>query len=173
MAEAPSFCLRLCARRADPSRLCHILRPAGPYARRPAGRAAGWLGHAPLPGRTAVAACHPRGRHNRRRSICPAAPRHAGGRGRPCSRRTAASPSTAAAGSPGSGSRLRACRKSLAEFASADAKKPPIIFSGGMYGGENTARLANVRRARLRRALRALQRAAAPFKREPSETGLV
>jgi len=48
-----------------------------------------------------------------------------------------------------------------------------IIFSGGVYVGENTARLANVRRARLRRALRALQRAAAPFKREPSETGLV
>ena len=64
-------------------------------------------------------------------------------------------------------------KKSLAEFALASAKKMEIIFSGGVYVGENTARLANVRRARLRRALRALQRAAAPFKREPSETGLV
>ena len=48
-----------------------------------------------------------------------------------------------------------------------------IIFSGGVYVGENTARLANVRRVRRMRALRALQRAATPFKREPSETGLV
>ena len=63
------------------------------------------------------------------------------------------------------------CRKSLAEFAPAGAKKMEIIFSGGVYVGENTARLANVRRARC--ALRALPRAAAPFKREPSETGLV
>ena len=63
------------------------------------------------------------------------------------------------------------CAKSLAEFALASAKKMEIIFSGDVYVGENTARLANVRRAR--RARRALQRAAAPFKREPSETGLV
>ena len=40
------------------------------------------------------------------------------------------------------------CRKSLAEFAPAGAKKMEIIFSGGVYVGENTARLANVRRAR-------------------------
>ena len=39
------------------------------------------------------------------------------------------------------------CRKSLAEFAPAGAKKLEIIFSGGVYVGENTARLANVRRA--------------------------
>jgi len=39
------------------------------------------------------------------------------------------------------------CRKSLAEFAPAGAKKMEIIFSGGVYVGENTARLANVRRA--------------------------
>ena len=39
------------------------------------------------------------------------------------------------------------CRKSLAEFALASAKKVGIIFSGGVYVGENTARLANVRRA--------------------------
>ena len=38
------------------------------------------------------------------------------------------------------------CRKSLAEFAPAGAKKMEIIFSGGVYVGENTARLANVRR---------------------------
>ena len=68
---------------------------------------------------------------------------------------------------------VRLPNKSLAEFALASAKKVEIIFSGGVYVGENTARLANVRRARRRRALRALQRAAAPFKREPSETGLV
>ena len=66
---------------------------------------------------------------------------------------------------------VRLPNKSLAEFALASAKKMEIIFSGGVYVGENTARLANVRRAR--RALRALPRAAAPFKREPSETGLV
>ena len=39
------------------------------------------------------------------------------------------------------------CQKSLAEFALASAKKVEIIFSGGVYVGENTARLANVRRA--------------------------
>ena len=50
---------------------------------------------------------------------------------------------------------------SLAEFALASAKKMEIIFSGGVYVGENTARLANVRRVRRRRALRAMQRAAA------------
>ncbi len=55
--------------------------------------------------------------------------------------------------------RLKNCQKSLAEFALASAKKVGIIFSGGVYVGENTARLANVRR--VRRALRAMQRAAA------------
>ena len=61
------------------------------------------------------------------------------------------------------------CRKSLAEFAPAGAKKMEIIFSGGVYVGENTARLANVRRVRpsCAAASRSL------FKREPSETGLV
>ena len=43
---------------------------------------------------------------------------------------------------------LSDCQKSLAEFALASAKKMEIIFSGGVYVGENTARLANVRRAR-------------------------
>ena len=59
--------------------------------------------------------------------------------------------------------------KSLAEFALASAKKVKIIFSGGVYVGENTARLANVRRVRpsCAAASRSL------FKREPSETGLV
>ncbi len=61
------------------------------------------------------------------------------------------------------------CRKSLAEFAPAGAKKMEIIFSGGVYvekipAGSQTCE---------GRAPRALQRAAAPFKREPSETGLV
>ena len=55
--------------------------------------------------------------------------------------------------------------KSLAEFAPAGAKKMEIIFSGGVYVGENTARLANVRRAR--RALRALPRAAALSNESP------
>ena len=64
---------------------------------------------------------------------------------------------------PAKTGRISACRKSLAEFALASAKKVGIIFSGGVYVGENTARLANVRRVRRGRALRALQRAAAPF----------
>ena len=37
------------------------------------------------------------------------------------------------------------CRKSLAEFAPAGANKVLTIFSGGVYVGENTLRLANVR----------------------------
>ena len=36
-------------------------------------------------------------------------------------------------------------KKSLAEFASADAKKVKSIFGGGVYVAENTHRLANVR----------------------------
>ena len=59
--------------------------------------------------------------------------------------------------------------KSLAEFALASAKKVGIIFSGGVYVGENTARFANVRR--VRPSCAAASRS--PFKREPSETGLV
>ena len=55
--------------------------------------------------------------------------------------------------------------KSLAEFAPAGAKKVGIIFSGGVYVGENTARLANVRR--VRRALRAMPRAAALSNESP------
>ena len=64
---------------------------------------------------------------------------------------------------------VRLPNKSLAEFALASAKKVEIIFSGGVYVGENTARLANVRRAcpSCAAASRSL------FKREPSETGLV
>ena len=60
-------------------------------------------------------------------------------------------------------------KKSLAEFALASAKKVKIIFYGGVYVGENTARLANVRRACP--SCDAASRS--PFKREPSETGLV
>ena len=61
------------------------------------------------------------------------------------------------------------CRKSLAEFAPAGTKKMEIIFSAACTSekiplGSQTCE---------GRALRALQRAAAPFKREPSETGLV
>ena len=37
------------------------------------------------------------------------------------------------------------CRKSLAEFAPAGANKVLTIFSGGVYVGKNTFRLANVR----------------------------
>ena len=37
------------------------------------------------------------------------------------------------------------CQRSLAEFAPAGAKETEIIFSGGVYVGENTSRLANVR----------------------------
>ena len=60
-------------------------------------------------------------------------------------------------------------KKSLAEFALASAKKVEIIFSGGVYVEENTARLANVRRVypSCAAASRSL------LKREPSETGLV
>ena len=47
---------------------------------------------------------------------------------------------------------ISVCQKCLAEFALASAKKVEIIFSGGVYVGENTARLANVRRVRRRRA---------------------
>ena len=42
---------------------------------------------------------------------------------------------------------LSDCQKSLAEFAPAGANRVSIIFSGDMRGGENTARLANVRHA--------------------------
>ena len=49
------------------------------------------------------------------------------------------------------------------------AQTVEIIFSGGMYVEENTARLANVRR--VRPSCAAASRS--PFKREPSETGLV
>ena len=64
---------------------------------------------------------------------------------------------------------VRLPNKSLAEFALASAKKVEIIFSGGVYVGENTARLANVRRVypSCAAASRSL------LKREPSETGLV
>ena len=36
------------------------------------------------------------------------------------------------------------CQKSLAEFAPAGANKVKIIFSGGVYVGENTFRPASV-----------------------------
>ena len=57
-------------------------------------------------------------------------------------------------------------QKSLAEFALASAKKVEIIFSGGVYVGENTARLANVRAWRVRCSEPQL------FHREPSEAVL-
>ena len=43
-------------------------------------------------------------------------------------------------------------------------KESRIIFSGGVYGGENTARLANVRIVHPWCTMRALQRAATPSK---------
>ena len=56
---------------------------------------------------------------------------------------------------------------------SACQKKPrresEIIFSGGVYGGENTSRLANVRVVRRRCAARAMQRAAAPSNESPTQ----
>ena len=40
---------------------------------------------------------------------------------------------------------LSDCQRSLAEFALASAKEMEFIFSGGVYVGKNTSRLANVR----------------------------
>ena len=59
--------------------------------------------------------------------------------------------------------------KSLAEFAPAGAKEMEIIFSGGMYVGENTSRLANVRIVRRERTMRALPRAAAFSNESPTK----
>ena len=56
------------------------------------------------------------------------------------------------------------CRKSLAEFAPAGANKVLTIFSGGVYVGENTLRLANVRAL-----ASALQRAAAFSNESPTK----
>ena len=53
--------------------------------------------------------------------------------------------------------------KNLMAFRRCSGEKSPIIFSGDMCGGENTARPANVRAVRLRRTARALQQAANPF----------
>ena len=53
------------------------------------------------------------------------------------------------------------CPKVSQSSPPAGGESSGIIFSGGVYVGENTARLANVRRVRRRRALRAMQRAAA------------
>ena len=48
-------------------------------------------------------------------------------------------------------------------------KEIPIIFSGGMYGGENTARLANARIGHLWCPMRALQRAASFSNESPAQ----
>ena len=48
-------------------------------------------------------------------------------------------------------------------------KESPIIFFGGMYGGENTARATNVRGMRLRRISRALQWAAVSSNESPAQ----
>ena len=55
------------------------------------------------------------------------------------------------------------CRKSLAEFASADANKVLTIFSGGVY-------VAARKRASVSECAAASR---SPFKREPNEVGLV
>ena len=57
--------------------------------------------------------------------------------------------------------RRSACRKSLAEFAPAGAKKIKSIFCRGVYVAENTSRPANVRIVRFWRIRSALQRAVA------------
>ena len=79
-------------------------------------------------------------------------------------RKKPAAPKTGAAGTD--------CQRSLAEFAPAGAKEVKIIFSGGVYVGENTLRAASVESSaaggRLRRrAQRSL------FKRKPNEVGFV
>ena len=61
------------------------------------------------------------------------------------------------------------CQRSLAEFALASAKEMEIIFSGGVYVGENTSRLANVRIVRCERTMRALRRAAAFSNESPAK----
>lgn len=61
------------------------------------------------------------------------------------------------------------CQRSLAEFALASAKEMEIIFSGGVYVGENTSRLANVRIVRCERTMRALPRAAAFSNESPTK----
>ena len=53
--------------------------------------------------------------------------------------------------------------KNLMAFRRCSGEKSPIIFSGDMCGGENTARPANVRAVRLRRTARALQSGRKPF----------
>ena len=52
-------------------------------------------------------------------------------------------------------------------------KEISIIFSGGVYGGENTARLANVRIGRLWCTMRALQRAAISSTEDPAKRSSV
>ena len=61
------------------------------------------------------------------------------------------------------------CQRSLAEFALASAKEMEIIFSGGVYVGENTSRLANVRIVRREGTMRALPRAAAFSNESPTK----
>ena len=48
-------------------------------------------------------------------------------------------------------------------------QKIPIIFAGGVYGVENTFRLANVRVVRRRCTARAMQRAAVPSNESPTQ----
>ena len=52
-------------------------------------------------------------------------------------------------------------------------EKNSIIFSGGVYGGENTARLANMRIGRLWCTMRALQRAAISSTEGPAKRSSV
>ena len=50
-------------------------------------------------------------------------------------------------------------------FAAAAAKKSEIVFSGGVYVGENSSQPANVRIVRLQRTKSALQQAASSSKK--------
>ena len=70
---------------------------------------------------------------------------------------------------PPNGGAMPDCQRSLAEFALASAKEMEIIFSGGVYVGENTLRLANVRIVRREGTMRALLRAAAFSNESPTK----
>ena len=59
--------------------------------------------------------------------------------------------------------------KKLAEFAPAGANKVLTIFTGGVYVGKNTSRLANVRVVRYWRTASALRRAAAFSNESPTK----
>ena len=61
------------------------------------------------------------------------------------------------------------CQKSLAEFAPAGANKVKIIFSGGVYVGENTFRPASVEFLRWKRRNYARSRVQSPSNASPAE----